>query len=173
MTYTLAEINNLTQQQFVDVFGGIFESSPWIAKRAFAYRPFSSIESIGHTMKGILMHAEKFEQHLVLLAHPNLGSRITMSHDSLQEQQQAGLQQLSKKDETLLKQLNDLYCQKFGFPFIIAVRAQQPRDILHALYKRLSSSREVEWETALEEVLKIADFRLRDVLPHEEESTCL
>jgi 2-oxo-4-hydroxy-4-carboxy--5-ureidoimidazoline (OHCU) decarboxylase len=54
--------------------------------------------------------------------------------------------------------------QKFGFPFIIAVRDHSKAEIMAAFEQRLGNSRETEIETAGRQVERIAELRLRALL---------
>jgi 2-oxo-4-hydroxy-4-carboxy--5-ureidoimidazoline (OHCU) decarboxylase len=56
--------------------------------------------------------------------------------------------------------LNDAYKEKFGFPFVMAVRGSSCEEILELFSKRLKNNYEVEFETALAEIHKIARLRL-------------
>ena len=58
---------------------------------------------------------------------------------------------------------NAAYKAKFGFPFVICARLNKKEAILNGLKLRLSHSREQEIQTALAEIFKIAELRLRDL----------
>ena len=55
--------------------------------------------------------------------------------------------------------------QKFGFPFIIAVKGRTKDEILAAFQMRIDNDRETEFDTACAQVERIALLRLRDILP--------
>ena len=63
------------------------------------------------------------------------------------------------------REFNRRYREKFGFPFIICARLNKKEAILKAFPRRLENSREQEIETALGEIFKIAELRLRDLIP--------
>ena len=56
--------------------------------------------------------------------------------------------------------LNEAYKEKFGFPFIMAVRGSSCVEILDAFSARLQNDHVLEYETALTEIHKIARLRL-------------
>ena len=58
------------------------------------------------------------------------------------------------------RRLNVAYRDKFGFPFIMAVRDADRTEILDAFERRLANDAAIEFETALAEVHKIARLRL-------------
>jgi 2-oxo-4-hydroxy-4-carboxy--5-ureidoimidazoline (OHCU) decarboxylase len=53
---------------------------------------------------------------------------------------------------------------KFNFPFIMAVRGQSKEIILSAMEVRLANTLEAEHEQALQEIYKITQFRLADLI---------
>src|SRR5258708_12525737 len=60
--------------------------------------------------------------------------------------------------------LNRAYREKFGFPFLYAVKGSDKAAILEALERRLNSSREIEFPEALRQVYRIARFRLESII---------
>ena len=156
----LEEINRLPQAEFVKKLGGVFEDSPWVAKRAWGHGPFASLDALHAAMVAEVEHASTDEQLALLRAHPDLGKRAKMSAASASEQAGAGLDRLSAEEYEELTRLNSAYCDMFGFPFLFAVRGGTKDDILKSLRARVSGTREEESRTALEQVFRIARFRL-------------
>ena len=76
----------------------------------------------------------------------------------------AGLDSLDAAEFERLNQLNAGYRDKFGFPFVYAVKGSTKHDILKALEARLASSRDDELAEALRQVFRIARFRLDDAI---------
>ncbi len=161
MKYQTAEINKLNQSDFVAVLGGIFEDSPWVAEKVYDKRPFVDLLSLYEAMVGVVGEASLAEQLALIRAHPDLGSKVKMSESSVQEQAGAGLDRLSGEEYERFQLLNKGYKDKFGFPFIIAVKNHTKASILDAFSIRLENSKEVEIERALQEIYQIAWFRLQ------------
>lgn len=161
---TLAEINAAGRERFVAALGGTFEHSPWVAERAWARRPFESVEALHAAMVAEVAAADPAEQAALLRAHPDLGARARMSDASVGEQAGAGLDRLSGADFDRLQRLNDAYRRKFGFPFLFAVRGSTVGDVLEALERRIDAAPEEEFAEALRQVARIAAFRLRDAI---------
>ncbi|MGO4530195.1 2-oxo-4-hydroxy-4-carboxy-5-ureidoimidazoline decarboxylase [Paenibacillus sp. 2TAF8] len=154
-------VNSWSDTQFVQTFGTLFEESAWVAERSAVLRPFSSLEEMMQVMTQQVL-ASKYEEKLQLLRkHPDLGARISMSSNSVQEQAGAGLDSLSPEQYKDLKQLNGEYITQFGFPFILAVKGHTAESILESIRHRRGRSPQEEFETALNEVFKIAAIRLR------------
>lgn len=161
---TIGELNALDRADFVAALGWVFEDSPWVAARTWSARPFSSVEALHAAMIGQLARADREEQLALLRAHPDLGTRARISAASTGEQAGAGLDQLTPDEFERLQRLNSAYRNKFGFPFLFAVKGSTKHDILRALEKRLEASPEDEYEEALRQVHRIARFRLLDTI---------
>src|SRR5688500_1419130 len=111
-------------------------------------------------MMAVVDAAPRAEQLALLRAHPDLGVRARMSEASIGEQAGAGLDRLTAAEFERLQRLNGAYRQKFGYPFLFAVKDSTKDQILAALEERLSSSPEEEFAEALRQVYRIAQFRL-------------
>jgi 2-oxo-4-hydroxy-4-carboxy-5-ureidoimidazoline decarboxylase len=162
---SIGEINRLTASEFCALFAGVFEHTPWIAAQASLARPFSSKEALLEAMAKALSAAPEADRLALLRAHPVLGGaaarRGAVTASSRAEQAGLGLDRMAGDEETAFAAMNRAYQERFGFPFIIAVRGQRDRAaILEALTRRCAQTAEVERETALTEVVKIAGFRL-------------
>lgn len=161
---TIADLNSLELAQFVSAIGWVFEHSPWVAERAWDERPFESIDGLHRAMVDQVERSQPEEQLTLLRAHPDLGTRARVSEASSSEQAGAGLDQLTPAEFERLRGLNEYYRDKFGFPFLFAVKRSTKHDILGALERRVGSSREEEYRVALDQVYRIARFRLEDTL---------
>jgi 2-oxo-4-hydroxy-4-carboxy-5-ureidoimidazoline decarboxylase len=157
---TLGELNRYDRERFVAALGWIFEGSPWVAQRAWDERPFASIDQLHAAMTAAVASASREEQLALLRAHPDLGTRARMSDASIGEQAEAGLDRLTPAEFERLHRLNGAYREKFGYPFLFAVRDSTKDQILAALDERLSSSPAEEFAEALRQVYRIAQFRL-------------
>lgn len=164
MPLPIEEINHFVQEQFIESLGWVFEHSPWVAERAWHHRPFTSCARLSEEMNGEVAEASMEEQLALLRAHPDLGTRAKISPSSASEQAGAGLDQLTTAEYARLIDLNGAYRAKFGFPFLYAVKGSDKFAILEALERRLSSSREDEFQEALRQVFRIARFRLESIV---------
>lgn len=164
MGVSIQEINQMGIAEFISTLGRVFEDSPWIAKKAWAGAPFYSKDHLLETMITVVQESEKPLQLQLLRAHPDLGTKFKMSIASAKEQQEAGLNTLSEQEFESFSVLNRMYADKFGFPFIMAVKGQKKLTILAALKERINFSNETEFEHALKEVVKIASFRLNEMI---------
>ncbi len=162
----------MTREDFVSRFGGVFEHSPFIAERAHdAGAIIAPLTARGvHAALAAQFRAASFqEQFGVLRAHPDLAGRLAiageLTEDSRKEQAGAGLDRLTAAEHARFTELNTAYVEKFGFPFIIAVKGLTKDDILKAFEARIGNGREQEFETAKAQVERIALLRLSALLP--------
>jgi OHCU decarboxylase len=159
---TIVELNAADRAQFVEAIGWVFEGSPWIAARAWHNRPFANVNAVHDAMVAEVAAATSDEQVSLLRAHPDLGARVTMSPASIGEQKAARLDALTHDDRDRIRALNAAYRERFGFPFVFAVKGSTKQDILDALERRLQAGPEVERREALQQVCRIARFRLEE-----------
>ncbi|MFC0272792.1 2-oxo-4-hydroxy-4-carboxy-5-ureidoimidazoline decarboxylase [Metabacillus herbersteinensis] len=160
--FSIENVNSMSKDMFVSEVGWVFEHSPWVAEKAWESGPFQTREELLKTMIRIVQNAEGSSQLALFRAHPDLGTKLKMSEVSKKEQGDIGLDSLSQEEFTQFVSLNKSYVEKFGFPFIMAVKGQSKEAILSAMVERLKLSYEEECDTALNEVYKIASFRLND-----------
>jgi len=152
------------RQRFVKSLGWVFEHSPWVAERAWRAEPFESVDALHAAMTGQVERAAPEEQLTLLRAHPDLGARAKMSEASSGEQDGAGLDCLTPAEFARLQQLNAEYRERFGFPFLLAVKGSTKHDILRSLEQRVGLTRDEEFRAALDQVYRIARFRLETIL---------
>jgi len=178
---TLAELNAIDRSAFGRALGWIFEDSPWVAERASETRPFTTLDALHDAMTSVVTAASAEEQLALLRAHPDLGvgrkpdttgtdgsvrlqADPQISDASHREQAGAGLDALTRDELERLLTLNAAYREKFGFPFVYAVKGSTKHDILNALERRLNSTHDAERQEALRQVYRIARFRLEEMI---------
>ena len=159
---TIEEVNTLSNGAFVERVGWVFEDSPWVAERTRG--PFADRAALHRALTLTMRNANKIEQLALLRAHPDLGARARMSDASISEQAEAGLDQLTRDEFDKLQRLNAEYKQKFGFPFLYAVKGGTKYDMLEALAARLPGCAREEFQEALTQVTRIAGFRIEDLI---------
>ncbi|NJL45392.1 MAG: 2-oxo-4-hydroxy-4-carboxy-5-ureidoimidazoline decarboxylase [Leptolyngbyaceae cyanobacterium SM2_3_12] len=160
MTYSLAQLNQMTAAEFTQALGPAFEETPQIAAQVWPQRPFASVEELHQRMVAIVRAMSPGEQLALIKAHPDLGKRAAMAEASVAEQSQAGLTNLSPEEFERFQTLNRQYQDRFGFPFILAVAGHNKASILENFAQRLTNSPEVEKARALGEIERIAKLRL-------------
>jgi 2-oxo-4-hydroxy-4-carboxy-5-ureidoimidazoline decarboxylase len=157
-------LDAMDRASFLDAVGWVFEHSPWVAERAWPQRPFGTLAALHAAMVEAVIHASPEEQIALICAHPDLGARARMSAASAGEQAGAGLDRLTPDEFDRLHRLNSAYREKFGFPFIYAVKGSGKREILEALESRLTGEPDAERAIALAQIYRIAQFRLEELI---------
>ena len=165
---TLAQLNAADQAAFVAAVGDIFEHAPWVAERAHAARPFATVAALHDAMMQAVRAASRAEQLGFLRGHPELAGKVAragaMTPDSTAEQGGLGLDRLSDTDFARFERLNAAYAQKFGFPFIIAVRMHTKEGIFFEFERRLKNDTPTEFANDLQNVYAITRLRLDKLL---------
>jgi OHCU decarboxylase len=165
---TLQTLNELPAAQFVATLAGIFEHSPWVAERVAAARPFGSRQQLLEAMRTAVAQANPETQLALIRAHPKLGARGAQRSEltaaSAGEQRRAGLAACGAEQWQQLERLNAAYLEKFGFPFILAVRGHDPDSIIRQIERRLVQPPALEQQAALQEIGLIAHYRLVDLV---------
>lgn len=164
--------SRLTAEEFVARFGGVFEHSDWIARRAFAEELGPANDTaigLHAALTAVFRTASEAKRLGVLNAHPDLAGKLAqakrLTESSTSEQTSAGLNALTDAERARFTDLNSRYVKTFGFPFIIAVRGLAKNDILAAFERRIGNDRQTEFDTACRQVERIALLRLTDMLP--------
>lgn len=153
----------LSEEKFLAIYGGIYEHSPWIALAAFARRStlnLDTVEALHAAMKEAVEQAGDDRKMALIRAHPELAVAESLSKESTSEQKGAGLKDCTPAEFAEFKALNAAYREKFGFPFIVAVKGLTRADILENFRARIQNDRDAEFATALNQIHKIAFFRL-------------
>jgi 2-oxo-4-hydroxy-4-carboxy--5-ureidoimidazoline (OHCU) decarboxylase len=135
----------LSEAQLAELFEG---DTALVRKLAAHENPLGSAREVIAT----LSEDEKLE---ALDAHPAIGARTRLSTRSAAEQ--GG----DADPETLaeLARLNAEYERRFGFRFVVFVNRRPKAEILEVLRGRLDRTRAEELDTAVEELVAIAEDR--------------
>lgn len=165
-TTSLAALNAMSAAEFTSTLGAIFEHSPWVAERAAAKRPFASVQQLHDAMAAAVHDAAEDERLALIRAHPELAGKAAvrgeLTEESTREQKGAGLDQCSPEEFARMQDLNQRYNDKFGFPFVIAVKGHDRHSILDNFARRLENPRDVEAKECIEQIIRIGGFRLAD-----------
>jgi OHCU decarboxylase len=159
-------VNLMSAADFVAAFGDVAEHSPWVAERAAKGRPFADRRAMIEAFLDALFDAEAPERLALLRAHPDRAGWAAMAGElaveSKREQAGAGLDTLTADEFARFTKLNVAYRDRFGFPFILAVRGATKHQILSSFEERIEREEEAEFAAALVQVGRIIAFRLED-----------
>ena len=155
---------------FLAKFGGVFEHSPWVAEAVYDTHDelLNDAEALAVQFESIFLASDPSRQLATLRAHPQLACALAapdeLTFDSITEQSDAGLDHCSSAELTEFSGLNTNYNDKFGFPFIIAVKGRTRQEILKLFHERLNNELQLEFQTALRQTCQIARFRIMDII---------
>ena len=155
----------MDSHDFIPRYGAIYEHSPWVAEQVALFAAdVADKDRLAELMADCVDNADTERQLALIRAHPDLAGKLQvaaeLTADSTDEQASAGLDQCSKIEYERFQALNEAYKEKFGFPFVMAVRNSNRADILEAFSSRLQNDYDAEFETALTEIHKIARLRI-------------
>ncbi len=166
-----AQPSEMDREAFVEAYGGIFEHSPWVAEHAHRLelgRAHDCLAGVHNVLCRVFRAADEERRLGVLTAHPDLAGKLAaakrLTVESTAEQASAGLDALTDEEREALTELNTRYTEKFGFPFIIAVKDNTKASIFEAFRARIDNNRSAEFETACTQVERIAWHRLKEIL---------
>lgn len=163
---SIDQLNSLPADAFVEMLGGVYEHSPWVAERALHARPFVDRESLVAVFRATVEAAGTEEKLALIRAHPDLAGKLAragaLTAESTREQAGLGLDRLSDEEYERFSDLNARYRERFGFPFIICARRTTRAGVLEAFETRLGHDVATEVEEALEQIHHIARLRLED-----------
>ncbi|MEV8468387.1 allantoinase PuuE [Fluviibacterium sp. DFM31] len=163
--------SQMDKATFVQEFGGVFEHSPWIAEGAYDLElgpAHDSAAGVHNALARVFRSASPEQRLSVLTAHPDLAGKLAaakrLTAESTAEQASVGLDALTDAERASFTKLNDAYTEKFGFPFIIAVRDNTKTSITAAFERRIDNDRDTEFAEACRQVERIAELRLQEKL---------
>ena len=161
---SIDEINQLTKNDFIDIFGNVFEKTYWIADKAFNLKPYKNFNELLSTFIEIYEKSSQEDFLKIFNSHPELVIEKKLTDESKEEQNIASLNQCSDQEFIEFKQLNMNYTQKFNFPFIVAVKGKKKKEILESFRQRFTNDINTEFSEAKKQVKKIATSRLNKII---------
>jgi len=168
-TVRLDEVNEMTREEFVQTFSGLFQGPEWVVERAYDFRPFQDTQNLRRAFQEALFSASPEEQRELIEAYPDLGSALVVEgltgEESLKDQSARGLNRLGDVEHEELASLTQAYRDRFGFPLVVCVRDVDSFDkVLEQGRARLGNAETQEHAAALLEIAKIAGYRFDDFL---------
>lgn len=165
----LDTLNQLSDNEFIETLGAIYEHSPWVAEGVAMQRPFRSVDELASAMRAVVENSDVPTRIALLRAHPEFAGTAAMSGEltdaSTQEQGSLSLNSLPREQHKKMQQFNQRFMERFGFPGIVAVRMQSSVEGIFALFEqRLENTPEQEIDVAIAQVHLIAACRLQDLI---------
>lgn len=165
----LDQVNEMTREEFVQTFSGLFQGPHWVVERAYDQRPFSDTLDLRRAFQEALFSASDEEEDQLIAAYPNLGAESVATgaegEGSFADQSSAGLTHLAELEHQELSDIAEAYRERFGFPLIVCVRDHDTAEgIIAEGRRRLANSPTQEHAAALIEIAKIAGHRFDDLV---------
>jgi OHCU decarboxylase len=161
---TLDEVNRLSDREFVERFGPLFQGPPWIAAEVAGMRPFDSLYAMRHALHSTLFDAPAERRRTLIDSYPDIAAKVALGQGSRRDQASAGLDRLTPEEYERFDALNEIYHEKLGSPFVICVRENTKETILEEFERRVHNTPAQEQMAALVEIAKIANLRLFDLV---------
>jgi OHCU decarboxylase len=155
--------SSLSHTEFLARFGPVYEASPWVAEGVWPAVEEGTLDdpaALAAAMRAEVEAAPREMKLALIRAHPELAGRTRMAEASVMEQSGAGLDQCTPGEFEAFQRLNSAYNARFGFPFIVAVKGLTRAGILAAFDARVANDPETEFATAIDQIHRIAGFRL-------------
>ena len=161
---SIDKINQLTKNDFIDIFGNVFEKAYWIADKAFNLKPYKNFNELLSTFIEIYENSSEEDFLKIFNSHPELAVEKKLTDESKKEQNNANLNRCSNQEFIEFTQLNIDYTKKFSFPFIVAVKGKKKEEILENFKQRFTNDINIEFNEAKKQVKKIATFRINEII---------
>jgi len=143
-------VRDLPRQLSAEELAELFEGrTRFVERLARLENPLSRAREVAHG----LSEEEKRE---VLDAHPAIGAKKLSARSAAEQGGDEDAEVLTE-----LAELNRAYEERFGFRFVVFVNRRPKRDLLPILRERLQRTRAEELDTALDELVAIAEDRWR------------
>jgi len=168
LPYNLAQ---QSKQEYMQIFGNLYEHSPWVAESAYSSvlnsSLYNNLEDFHTLLSSNMLASDDDLQEDLIKSHPMLSGKKSLKNEltehSTLEQRSAGLNACSEAEIRIFQELNHLYMDKFGFPFIMAVKEKNKSEIEVGFIERQNNSVEQEKQNALAEINKIAWLRIKEI----------
>ncbi len=168
-------VNAMSDAEFAERIGSVFQGGEWIAQEAARRRPFDGVYALRRALHTTLFAADEDRQLELIRCYPDLAGAALAEHrlgrESLHDQCTAGLHELPPDETDRLTEITDAYRETFGFPLVICVRGLSASEVVDIAESRLHNPPEQERATALVEIAKIANARLSDIVQDREPKT--
>lgn len=163
---TLAEVNRMDEAAFMAAFGDTYELAPWVAKAAFAKRPFATVTALHQALADAFRTAPREQQQAFFRRLSDIGDRTVKAENitaaSKLEQSVSGVDSLTEADHERLKKLNKAYRDKFDMSFTIANRRNTQGAIFTQFERRQGNDFATELANAIQEEFFITRLRIAE-----------
>ena len=163
----IKDINQMSDDIFIDYFKNIFEKTPLLAKLTSSNKPFKDKKNLINIFMNSFENLDKMSKRNIIKNHPDLGNKLKIDNNlttlSKNEQENVGLNKCTPEEYDFFHKMNNEFKLKFDIPFIFAVKGSNKNIIIEEFKRRLlNDDVNKEFEESINQVKKIALFRLED-----------
>jgi 2-oxo-4-hydroxy-4-carboxy--5-ureidoimidazoline (OHCU) decarboxylase len=143
-------VRDVPRQLTVDELAELFEGRTRLVEQ------LAELDDPLGSAREVIARLSEHDKLEALNAHPAIGARKLSARSAAEQGGDSDPVVLTE-----LAYLNQVYEEKFGFRFVVFVNRRPKTAILEVLKERLEHTREEELDTAVEELVAIAEDRWR------------
>ena len=167
MNERLEQLNQAAKETAEADFLNCCGSQTW-ARMMTEARPFADVAALVNRAEQIWQNLESQDWLETFAAHPKIGARKAVLHQSAQSAEWSNAEQSGTQTadslRTVLEKANRLYEEKFGFIFIVCATGKSAEEMLDLCRQRLKNHADSEIRIAADEQRKITEIRLKKLL---------
>jgi allantoicase len=168
MSERLEHLNQAAKETAEADFLNCCGSQNW-ARMMTEARPFADVAALISQARQIWLNLEAQDWLEAFAAHPKIGAKKAVSHQSAQaaewsNAEQSGTQTAADSLRDELEKVNRLYEEKFGFIFIVCATGKSAEEMLDLCRRRVRNDADAEIRIAADEQRKITEIRLKKLL---------
>ncbi|RKS84806.1 2-oxo-4-hydroxy-4-carboxy-5-ureidoimidazoline decarboxylase [Orbus hercynius] len=166
--HRIQDINKMDDKVYLTTFSPLFNDDEWVLVESGKQRPFSGFVDMFEHIINIIKVSDKQTQLSLIADHPDLACPAARTEGiaaaSQEEQKSSGLNSCTQEEAVKLTQLNKQYREKFGFPFLLAVKGYDKAAIFAEIEDRLNNDQATEFNIAMQQYYKVVMLRMLDLV---------
>jgi len=143
-------VHDVSRKLTLDELAELFEGRTRLVER------LAELDDPLGSAREVIARLSEHDKLEALNAHPAIGARKLSARSAAEQGGDSDPVVLTE-----LAYLNQVYEEKFGFRFVVFVNRRPKTEILKVLKERLERTREEELDTAVKELVAIAEDRWR------------
>lgn len=169
---TVAWLNGLEASAAAAQFHKCCAAEAWVTQMVAA-RPLANGVAVCDLAENCFDQLQRDDWLAAFNSHPRIGDLNSLRMKLAGNKQWSASEQsgMSAADEEMIQRLatgNQLYDERFGYPFIICATGKSAAEMCAALYERLTNDPHAELPVAAGEQRKITRLRLEKLAPPNE-----
>jgi len=169
---TVKWLNELAAAAAAEQFRKCCGAEAWVAQMVAA-RPFADGGALSAHAETCFDKLEHGDWLAAFNGHPRIGDLNSLrmrlaGNKQWSTSEQSGMNSADEETVERLAAGNQLYDERFGFPFIICATGQSAAQMCANLYQRLNNDSSAELPIAAEEQRKITRLRLEKLMPSDD-----